>query len=1060
MSWQTSKRKALLVVVVMITSTLWVQAQYDLNDKMPLNPHLQTGKLANGLTYYIMNNPKPEQKVELRLVVNAGSICEDPDQLGLAHMAEHMAFNGTKNFKKNEIVSFLQDIGVGFGNDLNAYTSFDETVYILPIPTDKPDNLEKGFQVLEDWAHNVTYKDDDIDGERPIILEESRLGKGANERMFKKILPKLFKGSLYADRLPIGKDSIIKTFKYDAIRRFYHDWYRPDLMAVLVVGDIKVEDAEALIRKHFSGLTNPPDERERKYASVPAYDSSDALVTTDKESVRYQTGLEYPAYKQMPSVTYGDYRKDLVKDLFTTMLNRRMQELTQKENPPFVFANASFGGFARGYENFSVSAGSGDQPPARALQAAVEEVERVKRFGFTAAELERAKKSMTASYERMYNDRDKTESYLYVEEFIRNFLQQEPIPGIEKEYYLVQNFVPTITLQEVNSVADKMKGQQDYFAYLMGPEKTDVQLPSGTDLLTEIAQVEKKDIKPYEEKAIASQLLKTKPRPGMVISESQDAKTGTTELKLSNGITVTLKPTDFKNDQILMSASRYGGTSNYGVADKYNAAYAVNVVNAMGFGEFSPTDLQKILSGKSVSANPILIAEKEGMSGSSTVKDLETMFQLAYLKFTEPRKDTSLFKSFIQKNKSQYALIGANPQAAFIDTVMNTLYNGNPLAPIAVPKSSYFEKVNLNRAFQIYKERLGDLSGMNFVFVGSFRKDSILPLIKTYIASLPATGKKTSYVDQKVRPVNGRKKMNVYKGKDEKSLILTFYSGEVPFSEDLELKAKAITEVLNIRVIEELREKIQGIYGGGIFGGLEKTPYPGYQFVVQLPCGPEKVDTLLKAMQNEVDDIMKNGPSQKNLDKVKQQWREAHKDEIKQNAPWMNHLIGAKVEGENIDRFVNYDQYIDKLTVKDLQEAARLLLSGKNRFTAVMMPESYADAATTTANRNNKVVETIQLTSPEIKVDLYDNAEVDGDEVTLYFNGNKILTKYKLTDKPYSIKLKAEKGQTNELVMFADNLGTVPPNTAYMRVSADGKIYQVRVDSDLKTNGSIRFKIK
>ncbi len=405
-------------------------------------------------------------------------------------------------------------------------------------------------------------------------------------------------------------------------------------------------------------------------------------------------------------------------------------------------------------------------------------------------------------------------------------------------------------------------------------------------------------------------------------------------------------------------------------------------------------------------------------------------------------------------------MIGANPQAAFIDTVMNTLYNGNPLAPIAVPKSSYFEKVNLDRAFHIYKERLGDLSGMNFVFVGSFKRDSILPLIKTYIASLPATSKKTNYVDQKVRPINGRKKMNVYKGKDEKSLILTFYSGEVPYSEDLELKAKAITEVLNIRVIEELREKIQGIYGGGIFGGLEKTPYPSYQFVVQLPCGPEKVDTLLKAMQNEVDDIMKNGPSQKNLDKVKQQWREAYKEEIKQNGPWMNHLISAKVEGENIDRFVNYEQYIDKLTVKDLQEAARLLLAGKNRFTAVMMPENYADAATTTANRNNRVVETIQLTSPEIKVDLYDNAEVDGDEVTLYFNGNKILSKYKLTDKPYSIKLTAEKGQTNELVMFADNLGSVPPNTAYMRVSADGKVYQVRVDSDLKTNGSIRFKIK
>lgn len=937
----------LLLLLAIITTGPSIAQTSDLGSTLPVDPKVKIGKLDNGLTFYIRQNKKPEQKVELRLVLNAGSINEDDDQQGLAHMAEHMAFNGTTHFKKNDIVSFLQDIGVGFGNDLNAYTSFDETVYILPIPTDKPGNLEKGFQVLEDWAHNVTYLDDDIQNEKPIILEESRMGKGANDRMFKKIYPKLFEGSKYAKRLPIGIDSIIRNFKPDAIRRFYKDWYRPDLMAVIVVGDIEPAKAEEMIRKHFAGLTNPTAPRKREYADVPAYASTDAMVVTDKEATSYTVSINYPAFKDAPSSTVGSYRDHLVKQIYVSLTNQRLQELTQKENPPFIFGSVSFGSYARGYDAFGAFAAAGTGDVNKALNALVEEIERVKRFGFTAAELDRAKKSMQANYERAWNNRDKTESDNYVEEYANHFLQQEPIPGIDKEYEYVKTLVPGITLEEVNAISKKFKDEKNRFVYVTGPEpKGNDKLPEGKDLLAVIDAKEKAEIKPYEEKAVATTLLSTMPKAGKVVSKTKNTVLGTTELKLSNGVTVTLKPTDFKNDQILMGANRPGGKNHYGVADKYNAEYAVQVVSTMGVGDFSPTDLRKALAGKTVNVNPTFSGIAEGVRGSSTVKDLETMFQLTYLYFTAPRKDTALFRSYVQRNKSQYANISANPQAVFIDTMYKTMFNNNPLAPVTVPNSSYFDKINLDRSLAIYKERFSDVNGMNFAFVGSFKEEEIIPYIEKYIASLPATTKKFSFVDNKVRPITGKKEITVNKGKEEKSFIVAFYTGEMPYSEDMDLKAQALSEVLNIRIIEELREKVQGIYGGGTFGGLEKYPYTNYSFALQLPCGPEKVDTLLKAVKKEFADIAAKGPDTSYLNKVKTQWIEQNKVKKKENGTWLDALLDIKFKGDNPDRFVNAEKYINKLTVKDVQQIAKLILDGKNQFYAVQMPENYSSKTT------------------------------------------------------------------------------------------------------------------
>jgi zinc protease len=921
-------------------------AQLNTGDKLPVDPKVKIGKLENGLTYYIRQNKKPEQKVELRLVVNAGSILEDDDQQGLAHMAEHMAFNGTTRFKKNDIVSFLQNIGVGFGNDLNAYTSFDETVYILPIPTDNPDNLEKGFQVLEDWAHNVTYLDDDINGERAIILEESRMGKGAYDRMFKKIYPQLFEGSKYGKRLPIGIDSIIKNFPVNNIRRFYKEWYRPNLMAVIVVGDIDPAKAEQMIKKHFAGMVNPANERKREYADVPPYTASQAMVVTDKEATGYRVAINYPAFKKEPMVSIGDYRKNLIQQMFVSLLNQRLQELTQKENPPFIRGMADFSSYARGYEAFSAVADAGTGDMNKAMNALAEEIERVKRFGFTAAELDRAKRSTQARYERAYNDRTKTESADYVEEYVGNFLEHEPIPGIEKEYEYLKKLLPSITLEEVNGVSKVIKEQKNIFVYLTGPEPNGTEkLPGDKDLLAIVESKANADIKPYEEKAIAATLLSKEPVPGKITAVTKNALLGTTEYKLSNGVTVTLKPTDFKNDQIVMGATRAGGKNDYGVADKYNVEYAAEAISAMGVGEFSPTDLRKSLAGKTVLVSPSFSYVANELSGNSSVKDLGTLFQLIYLYCTAPRRDTALFRSFVQRNKLRFANISANPQAAFVDTLYKALYGNNPLAPVVVPNSAYFDQINLDRALAIYKEHFGDASGMNFVFAGSFKESEIKPLIEKYIASLPASGRKFTFTDNKVRPVSGKKTMTVSKGKEEKSWILAFYTGETPYNEDIELKTKAMSEVLNIRIIEELREKIQGIYGGGTDAELEKYPYSNYNFVVQLPCGPQKVDTLLKAIKKEFSDMVQKGPDTTYLNKVKKQWIEQYKTSIKDNDTWVKQLLQYKLIGGNPDRFVHYEKYVQQLTPKDVQQAAKLVLDGKNEFIAIQMPENAKSGA-------------------------------------------------------------------------------------------------------------------
>lgn len=925
------------LILLLLVSSSFSQST---SEKIPMDPAVIKGTLQNGFTYYIKENKKPENKVELRLIVKVGSIMEDDDQQGLAHMAEHMAFNGTKNFKKNDIVSFLQGIGVEFGGDLNAYTGFDETVYILPIPTDQPSNIGKGFQILEDWAHQVTYLDEDIESERAIILEESRLGKSGEERMFKKIYPELFKGSKYAERLPIGVDSIIKNFKPDAIRRFYRDWYRPDLMAVVVVGDIPAQEALDYIKKHFSGLTSPASPRPRAYANVPSYMENKAMVVTDKESTGNEFAINYSAKKVIPTGTLDDFRKGLVRQLYINMMNSRLREITQKENPPFLFAGIGFESYAKFHEAFSIYGSTGTNDAKKGIDAALTEVERLKKFGFTSAEFERAKKNTLSVYERQWNNRDKTESAVFADEYIRNFVSEETVPGIEAEFAYVKKLLPEISLNEVNSITDSYKNEKNRFSFVMGPEKdADAKLPKPAEI---IAMLDTKQsdasIKPYEEKVISTELMSKAPNAGKISVRKSNSELGTTELTLSNGVKVTVKATDFKNDQILLSAYRNGGLTSYALEDKYSAENAATLVSSMGVGSFNPTDQRKALAGKVVSLAPVISNYTSGFSGSSSKKDIETLFQLFNLYVTEPRKDSAIYNSVIQRGVAQVAMLGANPQVAFIDTLYKVMYDNNPLAPTAVPKAENYQKINLSRSLEIYKERLGDVGGMHITIVGSVDEAEVIRLLEKYIAGLPAS-QQPKYIDNKVRITKSQTRFHFKRGKEDKSLIVGVIGGNIKYSEATSQKLNALSDAINIFITEEMREKIQGIYGGGTNISLSKVPFGEFQLVLQLPCGPAKVDTLVSAFNAELKSIAENGISQSYVDKVKQAWIEKYKVDVKKNEYWMSALQSIHKKEKTVERFLNAQTYYEQLTSEDIQQAANLVNKATTKIIAVQMPE-------------------------------------------------------------------------------------------------------------------------
>jgi zinc protease len=947
-AWRTLRHVAArgLLAVAALAGGVLQAAELKLSDPIPVGPQVQVGKLANGLTYYIQKNSRPEKRLELRLAVKAGSVLEDDDQRGLAHVLEHMAFNGSAHFKKHELISYLQSIGLKFGADLNAYTSFDETVYILPVPTDKADNLEKAFTVLQDWAGGLALKDEDINAERNIVMEEWRLGKGAQDRMNQKYFPKLFEGSKYAQRLPIGTEESLKTFTPEQVKRFYHDWYRPDLMAVVVVGDIEPAAAKKLIEEHFSGLKNPAAERARQYATIPARSRSESLVLTYPEATFNLLQILSPVEEHKADTTIGDYRQSFLEGLFATMMGTRSAELTQRANPPFIGGGSNMNGMLRGYRAFGSFAAVGQAGVAPAVNAMLEENAKARQFGFTEAELARAKKDRLRALEQAYEERDKTDSGVYAAEYLRNFLVDEPIPGLATELDYMRQLQPGITLAEVNAYAKATIPESSaVLAVYMGSSKANSLTPDQDQLLASIQQARQRQVTAHVEKQLPTTLMPQPPKAGSITAEKQVPALGLTELTLSNGLKVWLKPTDFKNDQVLMAGVRPGGQSLVGQEDMINARYATNAVSAMGLRDFTPIEVHKILAGKTASAGLGWGSYNDSANGSSGHDDVEIMLQRLYLSFGPARRDADLYQSFVSRSRESVKNMLERPEAIFSDARQTTLYANHPRLAL-LPRPEDFDQLQLERVLSLHNQRFGSAKGFTFVFVGSFDAEKIKPLIATYIASLPVGDLPLAYKDLGIRPITGVVKKDVYAGQEAKSQVTLTFTGPATWSREEAMRLGALLEVLNIKFIDELREKQTLIYAGGIGGGINRIPYQNYAISASFPCAPDNVDKVVSAAFGEIQKIKDKGAEPADLDKVKQNWLITHRRQLRENGFWLNNVfINALLYGTDPAELLSYEQRVAAVTPEDLKAAANRYLRNDNYLQMALYPKKKDVAA-------------------------------------------------------------------------------------------------------------------
>jgi zinc protease len=941
---------ALLTLIVLFSSGLTIAQQpaanpipaatLPLDRPIPVESAITVGTLPNGLRYYIRQNKQPLNRAELRLVIKAGSVLEDDDQQGLAHFVEHMAFNGTKNFPGEEVVKFLQSTGMRFGADVNASTGFDETTYMLTVPTDKADILEKSFLVLEDWAHNVTLDPAEIEKERGVIMEEWRLRRGAGARMTDKLFPLLLEGSRYADRLPIGKTDVIQNARPERLKQFYTDWYRPDLMAVVVVGDIDKTAVEALIKKHFGPLTSPPNPRERKVFDMPDHEGAIFAILSDKEatstSVDFDTLL--PAREQ---ATVGAYRQHMVDALFAGMLSSRLNEIAEKPNAPFVGAFAGRSQFiVRTKDDASLGAVVKDGGVQQGLEALLAEARRVEQFGFTATELDREKQDTLRSYERMLTQKEARTSASHAAEQIRNFLTGESLPGADLEYALQQRFLPTITLDEVNKLSKEwFGGDKNRMVIVTGPEKPGVTLPTSTQLTAVIKDANAKTLTAYVDSVGSQSLMDSAPKPGTVV-KTTTREPGITEWDLSNGVKVVLKPTNLKPDEILFQAMSPGGTSLASDADYIPASTAVNVVTSGGLGKFNRIDLGKTLSGKVASARPFINELQEGVSGSASKKDLETMFQLTYLTFTEPRLDREAFQVQVSQAKTVLANQAADPGFAFSKALTEALYRNHVRRRPTTAET--VDKWNLDKSFAFYKSRFADASDFTFIFLGDFELETMKPLVEKYLASLPATRRKENFKDVGAAYAKGAVEKTVEKGIEPKSQQAIIFTGPFQWDQTQRIAIRAMGMVLTDRLREAIREELGGTYSISASPSVSKLPRSEYMFSIQFGGDPARMPVLVKRVYEEIEKFKMTGPKPQEAADVKAVLLREWETNVRQNSYLLGQLAGKYQFGEDPASLWLVPDFYNKLDTTWIQNAAKTYLDTKNRVQVTLMPEKTA----------------------------------------------------------------------------------------------------------------------
>lgn len=904
--------------------------------QVPLDPAVRTGQLPNGFTYYIRYNNEPKQRVIFYLANKIGAMQEEDDQRGLAHFMEHMSFNGTKHYPKNQLVEYLQRSGVRFGADLNAYTGFEETVYQLPLPADDTAIVRNGLQIMRDWAADALLETEEINKERGVVLEEKRLRNGAGQRLQDRSFPLQVNHSRYADRLPIGTDKVLNNFTPDAVRRFYKDWYRPNQQALIVVGDIDVKAIEEQIKKLFGDLKNPVNERPVIKYRIPLTGKNQFLAATDPELTTTEISLliKQPA---VPLKIKADFRIHIMRNLLNQALGGRLGELSVRAEPPFVQAQAALSAYMGGLDAFSVSIVPKPGKIKEAFDTVWTEIVRLQQLGITKTEFDRGKLAYINGMENIYKEKSKIPSDAYVQDYLAYFLHGAVAPGIDLEYAIAKGIIENITLEEVNALARTAIKEVDRDVMVFAPEKDKAELPAEATFNAWITAIGRQKLLAWKDATSEKKLLSTLPVAGKVMGRERMDSIGATIYTLSNGVKVWVKPTNFKNDEVLFSAFSEGGTSLYPDSLFLQASAAASLIAANGLDVFGPVELGKMLTGKSAQVQVYVQDRYEGLTGGSTVKDLETALQLSYLYFTKPRYDASLFANNINASKAMILNRANNPEVVFNDTV-NVLMGGYHYRR-QPPAAAKLDSINLDKVYAIYKERFANAGDFTFIFTGSIDTATFIPLMERYLGSLPSTGVKEVAKDPGIYVPEGRFSKTVYKGKDNKANVKLFYSGDYVFNVANNTQLAALGSVLQYHITERIRELEGGAYTPSAGVNYSKLPRSRYLVAIGFTCAPQNAEKLIAAVHDEISKLQAGSVSEDDISKFKAEQLRLRETQLQTNGLWQAWLTNVLQNNEPVTGILKLKERLVAVTTQSVQQAAQRFINDKNYIRLVLMPE-------------------------------------------------------------------------------------------------------------------------
>ena len=929
-------KKFILCTIVLALSFVAVAQQ---PQPLPIDSAVRVGKLENGLTYYIRHNEYPKQRAEFHIAQAVGAILEEDHQNGLAHFLEHMAFNGTEHFAGKGIIEYFESIGVNFGGNINAYTSLDETVYRLSeVPTTREGIIDSALLVMHDWACGLLLLEEEIDNERGVIREEWRTGMGASRRMWKHSNMLKYPGSQYAKRDVIGDTAVINNFEYDALRDYYKKWYGPDNQAIIVVGDIDVDKIEEKIKALWADVPARQNRGERPLYSVDDNEQPIVAIVKDKEAQNTRIELEFKKGK-LPKEFRGTdaaYVQAGMLDMICDMFNNRLQELAVDPNASFTGAGSYYGETVKEKDAFTAVYIAKQGQETQAYKDLLTQLEKVRRYGFTTSELERVKKEWLSHYEKAYNERATVRNIGRAQECIRHYLDGAPMPGEEWEYQMVQQLLPMISVDMLNQIAQQLVTDANLIISFQAP--VEAVLPTEAEAVELLAAVKNEEIEAPVEEAIRENLVEVAPKAGKIKKTKTNPQLGTTEWTLSNGIRVVIKPTEFKQDEILFSAFSKGGNSLVATEDLVPAALATDVISLSGIADMSMTDLQKALTGKNVSYSPAINANTESMEGASTVKDLETLLQLNYLYFTAPRRDEEAYAMLMSVLESQLANRDKNPKVAFSDSVQMMGSNNSPRTIIFNKEA--LKKANLDKSLEVYRARFANPADFVFTFVGNVNPEdaAFQAMVCTWLGGMKTTKKMEKVRDNGVRVPEGINKNYFTRKMETKTASnrIQYTSYDIPYTLANELNMEMIGRILSTRYLESIREREGGSYGVGCAGGLNVYPVPTAYLLMQFDTDPEKQTKLMSIIHEEVNTIIENGPLAKDLNKEKESMLKDFQEDLEKNSYWDTALYMYYMYG--INYIADYQAAVENITAETVQSTLKQLVASGNMFEVVMLP--------------------------------------------------------------------------------------------------------------------------